>query len=105
MLWHKKNLFINLRWHVGYGPLLSPFEVLEVPKTDNAPIVSPGLSKTPAPLKKHLSVGFSPAAATPATLRSTTPFRWSGGFIMMMVTVPLMMMMVMIMVFFVQVWH
>ena len=39
MLWHKKNIFTNLSWHVGYGPLLSPFEVLEVPKTDNSPIV------------------------------------------------------------------
>ena len=35
----QKNIFINLSWHVGYGPLLSPFEVLEVPKTDNSPIV------------------------------------------------------------------
>ena len=50
MLWRKKNIFINLSWHVGYGPLLSPFEVLEVPKIHNSSIVWPGLSKTPASL-------------------------------------------------------
>ena len=40
----------NLSWHGGYGPLLSLFEHLEVPKIHRLPIVWPGLSKTPAPL-------------------------------------------------------
>ena len=39
MLWRKKHIFINISWHGGYGPLLSSFEVLEVPKTDNSSIV------------------------------------------------------------------
>ena len=39
MLWRKKHIFINLSLHGGYGPLLSSFEVLEVPKTDNSSIV------------------------------------------------------------------
>ena len=44
MLWRKKHIVINLSWHGGYGPLLSSFEVLEVPKTDNSSIVWRGLS-------------------------------------------------------------
>ena len=44
MLWRKKHIFINLSWRGGYGPLLSSFEVLEVPKTDNSSIVWRGLS-------------------------------------------------------------
>ena len=39
MLWRKKHIVINLSWHGGYGPLLSSFEVLEVPKTDKSSIV------------------------------------------------------------------
>ena len=39
MLWRKKHIVINLSWHGGYGPLLSSFEVLEVPKTHNSSIV------------------------------------------------------------------
>ena len=39
MLWRKKHIVINLSWHGGYGSLLSSFEVLEVPKTDNSSIV------------------------------------------------------------------
>ena len=46
ILWLQAYIFINIRWHVDCGPLLSPFEVLEVPKTHNLP----GLSKSPAPL-------------------------------------------------------
>ena len=38
MLWRKKPIVINLSWHGGYGPLLSSFEVLEVPKTNNSSI-------------------------------------------------------------------
>ena len=50
MSWRKKHIFINLSWHGGHGPLLSPFEGLEVPKLYRSSIVWPGLSKTPAPL-------------------------------------------------------
>ena len=39
MLWRKKHIFINISWHMGYGPLLSLFEDLEVPKTDKSSIV------------------------------------------------------------------
>ena len=31
MLWRKKHIFINPSWQGGYGPILSSFEVLEVP--------------------------------------------------------------------------
>ena len=39
MLWRKKHIFINISWHGGYGPLLSLFEDLEVPKLHKLPIV------------------------------------------------------------------
>ena len=50
ILWRKKYFFIHLSWHGGYGPLLSLFEDLEVPKLHKSPIVWPGLPKTSAPL-------------------------------------------------------
>ena len=59
MSWRKKHIFINLSWHGGHGPLLSPFEGLEVPKLYRSSIVWPGLSKTPAPLElqvKHFHI-------------------------------------------------
>ena len=31
IIWLKNDIFINLSWHGGCGPLLSPFEHLEVP--------------------------------------------------------------------------
>ena len=54
MSWRKKHIFINLSWHGGHGPLLSPFEGLEVPKLYRSSIVWPGLSKTPAPLTANV---------------------------------------------------
>ena len=39
MLWRKKHIFINISWQGGYGQLLSLFEDMEVPKTDNSSIV------------------------------------------------------------------
>ena len=39
MLWPKNHIFINISWHGSCGPLLSSFEVLEVPKTDKSSIV------------------------------------------------------------------
>ena len=38
MIWQKENIFFNDSWHVGYGSIFSPFEVLEVPKTDKLSI-------------------------------------------------------------------
>ena len=52
MLWPKNHIFINISWHGSCGPLLSSFEVLEVPKTDKSSIVWRHHSKTPVPLKK-----------------------------------------------------
>ena len=51
MLWRKKHIFINPSWQGGYGPILSSFEVLEVPKLHRSSTFWPGLLKTPAPLK------------------------------------------------------
>ena len=39
MIWQKENIFFNDSWHVVYGSILGPFEVLEVPKTDKLSIV------------------------------------------------------------------
>ena len=50
MLWPKNHIFINISWHGSCGPLLSSFEVLEVPKTDKSSIVWRHHSKTPVPL-------------------------------------------------------
>ena len=50
MLWGKKHIFINLSWQGGYGPILSSFEVLEVPKRHRSSTFWPGLLKTLAPL-------------------------------------------------------
>ena len=59
MSWRKKHIFINLSWHGGHGPLLSPFEGLEVPKLYRSSIVWPGLSKTPAPFQPCGSHSFA----------------------------------------------
>ena len=56
MLWRKKHIVINLSWHGGYGPLLSSFEVLEVPKTHNSSIVWRHHSKSPVPLRQSVVV-------------------------------------------------
>ena len=50
MLWPKNHIFINISWHGSCGPLLSSFEVLEVPKTDKSSIVWRHHSKSPVPL-------------------------------------------------------
>ena len=51
MLWRKKHIFINPSWQGGYGPILSSFEVLEVPILHRSSTFWPGLLKTPAPLE------------------------------------------------------
>ena len=66
MLWRKKHIVINLSWHGGYGSLLSSFEVLEVPKTDNSSIVWRHHSKSPVPLE---GVPFNRQTQTPTMKR------------------------------------
>ena len=56
-------IVINLSWHGGYGPFLSSFEVLDVPKTDNSSIVLRHHSKSSVPLGKH-SYWLAGVAAT-----------------------------------------
>ena len=73
MIWRKENIFFNDSWHVGYGSILGPFEVLEVPKTDNLPIVWPGLSKTPAPFIIHTE-HFHPKSGTNRLAKLTLDF-------------------------------
>ena len=50
MLWRKKHIFINISWHGGCGPLLSPFEHLEVPVPHKSFVTSPNFSEYPVPL-------------------------------------------------------
>ena len=45
IIWLKNDIFINLSWHGGCGPLLSLFEHLEVPFAHKSFITLPVLSE------------------------------------------------------------
>lgn len=47
MLWPKNHIFINISWHGSCGPLLSPFEHLEVPVPHKSFITLPNFSEQP----------------------------------------------------------
>ena len=66
------NIYFH-QYQVDCGPLLSPFELLEVPKTHKMSIVWPGLSKTPAPFIIHTE-HFHPKSGTNRLAKLTLDF-------------------------------
>ena len=73
MLWPKNHIFINISWHGSCGPLLSSFEVLEVPKTDKSSIVWRHHSKSPVPIC-HYRLASGGARISTGSISLTLPF-------------------------------